>query len=77
MVDPNPIVASKGVQRLKDAGIEVITRVEEELCQKLLEAYSHKMLTGNPFVTLRFNQIISLYYITFSHNLYLKTSVVL
>ncbi|KAG9143434.1 hypothetical protein Leryth_027200 [Lithospermum erythrorhizon] len=55
MVDPNPIVASKGVQRLQDAGIDVTVCVEEELCKKMLEAYTHKMLTGNPFITLRYS----------------------
>ncbi|XP_073269604.1 riboflavin biosynthesis protein PYRD, chloroplastic-like isoform X2 [Primulina huaijiensis] len=55
MVDPNPIVASAGVKRLQDAGIEVIVGVEEELCKKLNEAYIHQMLTGKPFVTLRYS----------------------
>lgn len=55
MVDPNPIVASTGVSRLRDAGIEVITGIEEDLCRKLNEAYIHQMLTGNPFVTLRYS----------------------
>lgn len=55
MVDPNPIVASTGVSRLRDAGIEVITGIEEELCRKLNEAYIHQMLTGNPFVALRYS----------------------
>lgn len=54
MVDPNPIVASKGVNRLRDAGIEVIVSVEEELCKRLNEAYIHQILTGKPFVTLRY-----------------------
>ncbi|PON56731.1 Riboflavin biosynthesis protein RibD [Parasponia andersonii] len=53
MVDPNPIVASKGVNRLRSAGIEVTVGVEEELCKSLLESYIHQMLTGKPFVTLR------------------------
>lgn len=55
MVDPNPIVASKGVDKLRNAGIEVIVGVEEELCKRLNEAYIHQMLTGNPFVTLRYD----------------------
>uniref|UniRef100_A0A7N0UZJ6 Riboflavin biosynthesis protein PYRD, chloroplastic n=1 Tax=Kalanchoe fedtschenkoi TaxID=63787 RepID=A0A7N0UZJ6_KALFE len=54
MVDPNPIVASKGVEKLRSAGIEVTVGVEEELCKRLNEAYIHKMLTGKPFVTLRY-----------------------
>ncbi|KAF8380243.1 hypothetical protein HHK36_027726 [Tetracentron sinense] len=55
MVDPNPIVASKGVDRLKESGIDVTVGVEEELCKKLNEAYIHRMLTGKPFVTLRYS----------------------
>jgi len=53
MVDPNPIVAFKGVERLRDAGIEVVVGVEEELCKSLNEPYIHRMLTGKPFLTLR------------------------
>ncbi|KAG6748097.1 hypothetical protein POTOM_047997 [Populus tomentosa] len=53
MIDPNPIVASRGVQRLRDAGIDVVAGVEKELCKRLIEAFIHKMLTGKPFVTLR------------------------
>nr|XP_019711243.1 riboflavin biosynthesis protein PYRD, chloroplastic isoform X2 [Elaeis guineensis] len=55
MVDPNPIVASKGVERLRGSGIDVITGVEEMLCRKLNEAYIHRMVTGRPFVTLRYS----------------------
>ncbi|KAG1368517.1 riboflavin biosynthesis protein PYRD, chloroplastic [Cocos nucifera] len=55
MVDPNPIVASKGVERLRGSGMDVITGVEEMLCRKLIEAYIHRMVTGRPFVTLRYS----------------------
>ncbi|KAG6729962.1 hypothetical protein I3842_01G057100 [Carya illinoinensis] len=55
MVDPNPIVALKGVDKLRDAGIDVSVGVEEELCKRLNEAYIHQMLTGNPFLTLRYS----------------------
>lgn len=56
MVDPNPIVASTGVKKLQDAGIEVTVGVEEELCKRLNEAYIHYMLTRKPYLTLRYLQ---------------------
>ncbi|KAJ4788045.1 Riboflavin biosynthesis protein RibD [Rhynchospora pubera] len=55
MTDPNPIVYSKGIERLRKEGIEVITGVEENLCRKLNEFFVHRMLTGKPFVTLRYS----------------------
>lgn len=55
MVDPNPIVASKGVNKLRESGISVTVGVEEELCKKLNEGYIHQMLKGRPFVTLRYS----------------------
>ncbi|XP_062098126.1 riboflavin biosynthesis protein PYRD, chloroplastic [Humulus lupulus] len=55
MVDPNPIVASKGVERLRNAGIEVTVGIEEELCKSLNEPFVHLMLTRKPFVTLRYS----------------------
>ncbi|CAI8611090.1 unnamed protein product [Vicia faba] len=56
MVDPNPIVASKGLDRLRGAGIEVVVGVEEELCKGLNEGYIHHMLTQKPLLTLRLLQ---------------------
>uniref|UniRef100_A0A804LCD3 Riboflavin biosynthesis protein PYRD, chloroplastic n=1 Tax=Zea mays TaxID=4577 RepID=A0A804LCD3_MAIZE len=53
MTDPNPIVASKGIEKLQGAGISVRVGVEEALCRKLNEAYIHRMLTGKAFATLR------------------------
>ncbi|XP_071709705.1 riboflavin biosynthesis protein PYRD, chloroplastic [Rutidosis leptorrhynchoides] len=58
MVDPNPIVASRGVAKLRDAGIDVTVGIEEELCKKLNEAWIHQMQTGMPFVTLRYSLTI-------------------
>jgi diaminohydroxyphosphoribosylaminopyrimidine deaminase/5-amino-6-(5-phosphoribosylamino)uracil reductase len=55
MVDPNPIVASKGVAALRNSGIDVTVGVEEKLCQTMNEAYIHRILTGKPFITMRFS----------------------
>ncbi|KAK9749395.1 hypothetical protein RND81_02G123300 [Saponaria officinalis] len=55
MVDPNPIVSSRGIDRLREVGIEVVVGVEEELCKKLNEAFIHKMLYKKPFVALRYS----------------------
>ncbi|KAL1205339.1 Riboflavin biosynthesis protein PYRD [Cardamine amara subsp. amara] len=55
MVDPNPIVSSSGISRLKDAGIDVTVGVEEELCKKMNEGFIHRMLTGKPLLALRYS----------------------
>lgn len=39
MQDPNPIVAGRGLQKLRDAGIEVIGHVLEDECKKLNEIF--------------------------------------
>lgn len=55
MIDPNPIVAAKGVAMLRNSGIEVTVGVEEHLCQTLNETYIYRTLTGKPFITMRFS----------------------
>ncbi|MCI8992869.1 MAG: bifunctional diaminohydroxyphosphoribosylaminopyrimidine deaminase/5-amino-6-(5-phosphoribosylamino)uracil reductase RibD [Eubacterium sp.] len=53
-MDPNPLVAGKGVRILKEHGIEVKTGVLEEECQKLNEVFFHYIKTGLPYVVMKY-----------------------
>ena len=53
MIDPNPLVAGNGVDKLKRAGIEVKVGVLEDKCKKLNEIFIKYILTKNPYVVLK------------------------
>jgi diaminohydroxyphosphoribosylaminopyrimidine deaminase / 5-amino-6-(5-phosphoribosylamino)uracil reductase len=54
MIDPNPLVAGSGINRLKQAGIEVVTGIEEQDCQLLNEAFSYGIIHKKPFGILKY-----------------------
>lgn len=53
MVDPNPSVSGKGIQELRDAGIEVVVGMLEEEAKKLNEFFMKYITTARPFVILK------------------------
>ncbi len=53
MEDPNPLVAGKGTQQLKKAGIEVVTDVLQEEARQINEVYIKYIQTQLPFVVLK------------------------
>ncbi|MBF2035873.1 MAG: bifunctional diaminohydroxyphosphoribosylaminopyrimidine deaminase/5-amino-6-(5-phosphoribosylamino)uracil reductase RibD [Leptolyngbyaceae cyanobacterium T60_A2020_046] len=54
MVDPDPRVSGNGLQRLKAAGLEVLSGVEEADCQRLNEAFVHRVTQHRPFGILKY-----------------------
>jgi diaminohydroxyphosphoribosylaminopyrimidine deaminase/5-amino-6-(5-phosphoribosylamino)uracil reductase len=54
MVDPDPRVSGGGIQRLRDAGIEVIVGVEEAACRQLNEGFIHRILQRRPLGILKY-----------------------
>jgi diaminohydroxyphosphoribosylaminopyrimidine deaminase / 5-amino-6-(5-phosphoribosylamino)uracil reductase len=53
VLDPDPVVAGRGVEALRDAGIEVTLGVASEEVEEQLAAYLTHRRTGRPFVVLK------------------------
>jgi diaminohydroxyphosphoribosylaminopyrimidine deaminase/5-amino-6-(5-phosphoribosylamino)uracil reductase len=56
MLDPNPLVAGKGVQMLRDAGIEVVVGVLEKECRELNKRFLCLHEKHRPYVILKWAQ---------------------
>ena len=56
MLDPNPLVAGKGIQMLRDAGIEVVVGVMENECRELNKRFLCLHEKHRPYVVLKWAQ---------------------
>ncbi|WP_339146555.1 MULTISPECIES: bifunctional diaminohydroxyphosphoribosylaminopyrimidine deaminase/5-amino-6-(5-phosphoribosylamino)uracil reductase RibD [unclassified Sutcliffiella] len=52
-VDPNPLVAGKGIEKLRKAGIEVDLGICQEEALALNKVFFHYLKTNQPYVTLK------------------------
>lgn len=53
MSDPNPLVAGRGLQRLRDAGIDTLTGVQEAEARELNIGFISRMSRGRPWLRLK------------------------
>lgn len=53
-LDPNALMSGKGAAILRDAGIDVVTGVLQDNCQKLNEVFFHYIKTKTPYVVMKY-----------------------
>ncbi|MBT9559314.1 MAG: bifunctional diaminohydroxyphosphoribosylaminopyrimidine deaminase/5-amino-6-(5-phosphoribosylamino)uracil reductase RibD [Myxococcales bacterium] len=52
-VDPNPIVAGRGLARLREAGVEIVGPTLPDECERLIMGFRTWVLTRRPRVTVK------------------------
>ena len=53
IVDPNPLVAGKGITRLQNAGVEVFEGLHEPECRRLIAPFAKHMQSGLPYLVYK------------------------
>ena len=51
--DPNPHVKGGGIERLQQAGVDVVCGVNEEECKQLIAPFAYSVQTGKPWITIK------------------------
>jgi len=57
-VDPNPLIAGKGIKELRRYGVSVTVGVLENECTELNEVFFHYIKTSTPYVVMKYAMTI-------------------
>jgi len=57
-VDPNPLVAGRSVNKMKEAGIEVLVGVLDRYCDPLNKVFFHYIIHKTPYVVMKYAMTI-------------------
>ncbi len=52
--DPNPLVAGDGIKKLRENGIEVVTGVLKDECDRLNRPFFHYIVKSTPYVVMKY-----------------------
>lgn len=52
--DPNPLVSGKGIEQLRQQGVEVVESFMEEECKKLNEVFFYYIRAQKPYVVMKY-----------------------
>lgn len=58
MIDPNPLVNGKGIEKLQKNGIEVTTNILEKECREINKIYIKCITKYKPYITLKIAQTL-------------------
>jgi diaminohydroxyphosphoribosylaminopyrimidine deaminase/5-amino-6-(5-phosphoribosylamino)uracil reductase len=57
-IDPNPLVSGRGIEALRQSGIETEVGVLDEACRESNRVFFKYIRTGLPYITLKFAQTL-------------------
>ena len=52
--DPNPLVAGRGIRKLRESGIEVVENVLKEECDALNQVFFHYIQNKTPYLVMKY-----------------------